>query len=49
MSKWEKWHSSLPEHTKEYLKKQPIWHDSDLAISLCIGFAIGTAVGCFLR
>ena len=49
MGKWTRWYDSLPEHTKQYLKKQPIWHDCDLAISLGIGFAIGLVVGCFLR
>lgn len=49
MNKYEKWWDSLSPHTKEYLKKQPIWHDRDLykfaAIAAGIGFIVGFIVG----
>jgi hypothetical protein len=44
MSKWTAWYDSLPEHTRIYLKSQPVWHDSDLAKA----FAIGAVIGCLL-
>ena len=45
MSKWEIWWESLPEHTKEYLKRQPVWHDSDMWKAGIIGFVIGILFG----
>lgn len=48
-SKWQEWYDSLPEHTRIYLEKQPIWHDRDLfkvgIASVIVGFAIGFLVG----
>lgn len=45
MGKWEQWYDSLPENTKEYLKKQPVWHDKDVAffcsVALVVGFFFG--------
>jgi hypothetical protein len=44
-NKWELWYDSLPLHTKEYLKKQPVWHDRDVvkfvSIALVVGFFFG--------
>lgn len=44
-NKWEVWWNSLPAHTKEYLKSQPIWHDRDVvkfvSIALVVGFFFG--------
>ena len=45
MNKWNTWYDSLPAHTKEYLKTQPIWHDSDLAKAFVIGTVVGTLLG----
>ena len=45
MGKWSKWYDSLPEHTKAYLKSQPIWHDQDMAVALCIGLVVGFVFG----
>ena len=45
MSKYSEWYDSLPEHTKEYLKRQPIWHDRDLYKAAAVGAAIGFVVG----
>jgi hypothetical protein len=45
MNKWTNWHDSLPEHTKEYLKSQPLWHDVDLFKALAIGLLIGIVIG----
>ena len=43
--KWEAWWDSLPEHTKEYLKSQPIWHDSDMWRAGLFGLVIGLILG----
>jgi len=45
MNKWNAWWDSLSPHTKEYLKSQPIWHDSDLAKFAMIAFVAGVVVG----
>jgi uncharacterized membrane protein (Fun14 family) len=34
--------------TQNWLAKQAIWHDSDMLLSLGIGFAIGLCVGYIL-
>jgi hypothetical protein len=43
-----KWFDSLPEHTKEYLKAQPIWHDSDMWRAGIFGLVIGFILGVIL-
>ena len=45
MSKWSEWYDSLPEHTKIYLKGQPIWHDKDMAIAVSFALAVGFVLG----
>jgi ElaB/YqjD/DUF883 family membrane-anchored ribosome-binding protein len=45
MNKWTAWYDSLPENTKEYLKKQPIWHDSDLFKAAAVGAVVGFLIG----
>jgi hypothetical protein len=45
MSEWTKWYDSLPNHTKQYLKNQPLWHDSDLVKVGLVGFIIGLILG----
>ena len=37
MDKWTNWYDSLPEHTREYLKNQPLWHDIDLVKADVVG------------
>ena len=49
MNKWNQWYESLPEHTKQYLKGQPLWHDTDLAIAVSIGIAFGFVLGYIFR
>jgi len=44
-NKWEAWYDSLPASTKEYLSKQPVWHDRDMFKALTVGFVIGLVVG----
>jgi hypothetical protein len=48
MNKWTAWYDSLPEHTKTYLKSQPMWHDRDLvkvgAFTFIIGLILGLAI-----
>ncbi len=45
MNKWDKWYESLPEHTKRYLRSQPVWYDKDLAIVGFVGFIVGVIFG----
>jgi hypothetical protein len=49
MNKWNKWYDSLPEHTKQYLKGQPLWHDKDVAFFCSIAMAVGFFFGCLVR
>jgi hypothetical protein len=49
MSKWTSWYNSLPEHTKIYLKGQPLWHDKDMALAVSIGMAFGFVFGFICR
>lgn len=44
----EKWYDSLPSHTKEYLKKQAVWHDVDMFKAFLFGAFIGLIVGVIL-
>jgi ElaB/YqjD/DUF883 family membrane-anchored ribosome-binding protein len=48
MNKWDLWYDRLPEHTKTYLKSQPIWHDIDMfkaaAVGVFVGFLIGVII-----
>jgi hypothetical protein len=45
MSKFQAWYDSLPEHTKQYLKSQPLWHDADMLKAGLLGFTIGLIIG----
>lgn len=45
MSKWTAWYDSLPEHTKTYLKTQPVWHDRDIFKAGMIGLLVGVLLG----
>lgn len=45
MNKWQQWYDSLPEHTKEYLSKQAIWTDADLAKMAVFAFVLGVILG----
>lgn len=49
MNNWDKWYNSLPEHTKQYLKSQPLWHDKDVALFCSIAMAIGFFFGYIAR
>ena len=44
----DKWYDRLPEHTRTWLKKQPVWHDSDLYKAFFFGMFIGVLVGVVL-
>lgn len=46
-NKWDSWYDSLPEHTKQWLKNQPIWHDKDVAFFVCISLVVGFIIGFF--
>lgn len=45
MSKLNEWYDSLPEHTKQWLKDQPIYKEKDLYRSMTIGGVIGFMIG----
>lgn len=45
MSKYQQWYDSSPEHTKTYLKNQPLWHDRDLFRAGLVGVTVGLVVG----
>jgi hypothetical protein len=48
MSKWNTWYDNLPEHTKQYLKSQPIWHDIDMWKAGILGAVVGFILGVIL-
>jgi ElaB/YqjD/DUF883 family membrane-anchored ribosome-binding protein len=48
MNKWTTWYDSLPEHTKQYLKTRPLWHDIDLAKAAAVGAVVGFLIGVIL-
>lgn len=35
----------MNDHTDEYLKKQPLWHDCDLLLGVIISFTVGFFIG----
>lgn len=45
----EVWWDRLDPKTKDYLKSQPMWHNTDLykalAVGVCIGIMLGVVVG----
>jgi len=45
MNKWTAWYDSLPENTKQYLKRQPVWHDRDMWKAGLLGLSIGLILG----
>jgi hypothetical protein len=45
MDRWSEWYDTLPKHTKEHLKRQPLWHDRDLIKAAVIGAIIGFVLG----
>ena len=45
MSKFQAWYDSLPENTKQYLKRQPVWHDKDMWKAGLLGLSIGLILG----
>ena len=47
-TKWTDWYDSLPEHTKIYLKNQPIWYDRDMFKAFAFGVFIGLLIGVVL-
>jgi hypothetical protein len=44
-SETQKWLEQQPKHTQEWLKKQAIWRDADLAKVFVFGAFIGFLVG----
>lgn len=48
MNEWTVWYDNLPEHTKTYLKSQPVWHDCDMWKAGLFGLVIGVILGVIL-
>jgi ElaB/YqjD/DUF883 family membrane-anchored ribosome-binding protein len=44
-NKWESWWDSLSPVTQDYLKAQPIWHDSDMFKAAAVGAFVGFLIG----
>jgi hypothetical protein len=47
-TKLEQWYDGLPAHTKEYLKKQAVWNDTDMFKSFAVGVFFGILIGVVL-
>jgi hypothetical protein len=47
-TKLEQWYDNLPVHTKEYLKKQAVWHDLDMFKAFAVGIVFGIIIGVVL-
>jgi hypothetical protein len=45
MNKWTAWYDSLPEHTKQRLSTQAVWHDRDVFKFAVVAFVLGIVVG----
>lgn len=45
---YDNWYNSLPEHTKIWLKSQPVWRDKDMAFAAAIGVCVGWFIGYFM-
>lgn len=48
MTEFDQWYNSLPKHTQEWLRKQPVWHDADMFKVFALGFLIGLCLGFIL-
>jgi hypothetical protein len=48
MNKWTVWYDGLSPSTKEYLKNQPVWHDSDMWRAGLFGAVVGIIIGLVL-
>ena len=44
-NKWELWWDSLSPQMQQYLKSQPVWHDSDMWRAGLVGLAFGVLIG----
>ena len=44
-NKWEAWYDSLPQHTKDYIKRQPVWYDRDMYKAFALGALLGFLIG----
>ncbi len=45
MGKYQEWFDSQPKQVQEWMKNQPVWHDSDLFKTGIVGFFIGLLLG----
>lgn len=43
-TKWDDWYDSLNPNTRAWLKKQAVWHDSDMVKAFLWGAFIGFVV-----
>jgi F0F1-type ATP synthase assembly protein I len=47
-SEYDKWYNSLPSHTKDWLKNQPVWYDVDLFLAFIAGILLGSFISWIL-
>lgn len=41
----QEWLEQQPKHTQEWLKKQAVWHDSDMFKAVAFGAFVGFLIG----
>jgi len=47
-NKFDVWWNSLPTHTQEYLRHQPIWKHEEMVGGMIAAFVVGILIGlCF--
>jgi hypothetical protein len=44
----QEWLEQQPKHTQEWLKKQAVWHDSDMFKAFSLGVLFGIIIGVVL-
>ena len=45
VTKWDTWYQNQNSTTKQWLDKQPIWHDRDMWMALGVGIIVGIVIG----
>jgi hypothetical protein len=49
MDKFAQWKENLQPHTREWLERQPVWRDRDIAVSIAIALFMGFCIGYIAR
>jgi len=45
MNKYDEWKQNLQPHTREWVERQPVWRDRDIAVSIAIALVMGFFIG----